>query len=242
MADKTALSYWFRRIEAAGLPVPRTRIVKMPDAAIKAVWGWFDGLDNGDAKPFLDELAREAAEIGYPCFLRTDYTSGKHEWGRTCYLTKPEDIPSHVFAIAEYSETRSMMGELPWDTWAVREFLPTIPLGICPRYGNVPVCREFRAFVHGAKVLCLHQYWPVKALIEGGLKGPVLDDLLPRLDVKPEEEVILLRLAATVGKVLGGSWSVDILETARGWYVADMAEAHKSWHSPGCPHAEKKNA
>jgi hypothetical protein len=27
---------------------------------------------------------------------------------------------------------------------------------------------------------------------------------------------------------------VDILETKRGWFVTDMAEAGKSWHWPGC--------
>ena len=29
MKDRTALSYWFPKIEAAGLPVPKTILVKM---------------------------------------------------------------------------------------------------------------------------------------------------------------------------------------------------------------------
>lgn len=41
--DKTALSYWFPKIEAAGIPVPRTMIFKMPADAQAVIWGGFDG-------------------------------------------------------------------------------------------------------------------------------------------------------------------------------------------------------
>lgn len=33
------------------------------------------------------------------------------------------------------------------------------------------------------------------------------------------------------------AWSVDVLETRRGWFVTDMAEAARSFHWPGCEHA-----
>lgn len=52
-----------------------------------------------------------------------------------------------------------------------------------------------------------------------------------------EERGELSVLAAHAGSVVGGAWSVDILETERGWMVTDMAEAHKSFHWEGCPHA-----
>ncbi len=42
-------------------------------------------------------------------------------------------------------------------------------------------------------------------------------------------------LASRAGAAIGGAWSVDILETTRGWFVTDMAEAHKSYHWPTCP-------
>jgi hypothetical protein len=74
-----------------------------------------------------------------------------------------EDIPQHVYDIAEHSEIVSLMG-LPWDTWVVREFLPTMPFGICPRYGNMPVCREFRYFIEDERYCCSHPYWPMEAI------------------------------------------------------------------------------
>ena len=49
----------------------------------------------------------------------------------------------------------------------------------------------------------------------------------------------LRNLASAAGKAVGGEWSVDILETRRGWYITDMAEAYKSWHWEGCPNGEK---
>jgi hypothetical protein len=42
MPDLSFLSHWFPLIEAAGLPVPKTIILEMPEAARKDVWEAFD--------------------------------------------------------------------------------------------------------------------------------------------------------------------------------------------------------
>lgn len=78
--------------------------------------------------------------------VRTDHTSGKHSWTDTCFLAAAADIPKHVFNLAEFSELCGFPG-LPWKTWVIREMLPTVHLGGCPRYGKhaglprVPVLR-----------------------------------------------------------------------------------------------------
>lgn len=231
MTAKTALSYWFPRLEAAGLPVPRTAIIPMPTAAQESIRAAFDGVDKNSAEllTFYDNLRSAAAAVGYPCFLRTDHTSGKHFWNETCYLKFTNDVPRNVYMLAEFSEIADFIG-LPWSTWVVREFLPTIQLGTCPHYRDMPVCREFRFFVDGPDVACHHPYWPREALEQGGCSD-VDYDALCRLDDQSD----LLRLASAAGKAVGGgAWSVDILETRRGWFVIDMAEAHKSFHWPGC--------
>jgi len=227
--DKTALSYWFPIIQAAGLPVPKTKIVYITDEAKKSIWAAFDGKDEGDPQPFFNQLANAATEIGFPCFLRTDYTSNKHQWEDTCYLKSAADIPRHVFELAEFSVCCDMIG-IPWDAWVVRELLPTIPFGTCPYYGNMPVCREFRLFVDEGNVRCFHPYWPLDSLKQGGAK--VNYTKLCRLN--PTEENNLKLLASRAGQALGGSWSIDILETKNGWYVTDLAEAYKSFHWEGC--------
>jgi hypothetical protein len=54
------------------------------------------------------------------------------------------------------------------------------------------------------------------------------------LDGKTERQ--LTDLANAAGQAVGGAWSVDVLETRRGWYVTDMAEAASSCHEwPDCP-------
>lgn len=232
--DKTALSYWFPLIEAAGLPAPKTLITTMPREAMEAIFPAFDGLEPKAEHltahlAFVDKLIEMGREVGFPCFLRTDHTSGKHEWERTCYVNSEADMRNHVFSIIEYSEMCSLVG-VPWGTWVVREFLPTMPLGTCPNYGNMPLCREFRFFVGDGEVRCWHPYWPLESLEQGGADTSLFD----RLSAAPEDYKSLHELAHRTARALEGSWSVDILETKRGWYVTDMAEAHKSFHWEGC--------
>lgn len=238
--DKTALSYWFPLIHAAGVPVPKTEIIKMPAAAQEVAWKAFDGQLGGDISPFTEfcraiETAAEA--LGYPIFLRTDHTSHKHGWEKTCFVRTAQDVAKHIFRLAEFSEMASLMG-IPWDTWAVREFLPIMPVGYF--YDGMPVNREFRFFVDDGKIRCVHPYWPDHALEDGGLNlsPEAYQDLCtPRTD---EDAATIERLAQQAGRAVGGSWSIDLLETRRGWFVTDMAEAHKSFHWADCPTQERK--
>ena len=228
--DPNSMTHWFPRLVEAGLPVPRTVLVDMPVEAQECVWSAFDGEDKNvaDFEAFAVRIADAAATVGYPCFLRTDHTSAKHGWKDTCYIKDEADIASHVFRIAETSE---LMGiGLPYSTWAVRELLPTIPLAVCHGYGDMPVCREFRFFVEDGRIVCRHPYWPIEALQQGGVDADLDYEALCKLP----DDGSLDALASSAGAAVGGAWSVDILETRRGWFVTDMAETHKSFHWRGC--------
>lgn len=235
--DKTALSYWLPKLTAANIPIPRTILVDMPMLAQRCVWSGFDGQEGRPEESesltqFLANLSEAVRQVGLPAFLRTDHTSDKHSWKRSCYLTSdnPRDIASHVYAIAEFSECCDMIGH-PWERWTVREFLPTKPLGTCPRYGDMPACREFRFFIADGAIRCWHPYWPRESLEQGGAHPDVYEHLAA---CSPSTESELRDLALRVANAIEGSWSVDILETERGWHVTDMAEAHKSFHWEGC--------
>lgn len=231
--DRTSLTYWFPKIEAAGLPVPKTIIVELPEDARREVWRVFDGQEMGDAaQPFFDQIKAAADSLGYPCFLRTSHTSGKHDWENTCFLRDPERIAQQVVTIIEYGEISCVFG-IPHDSWAVREFLPTKPLAVCLAWSNMPVCREFRVFVNDDKVQCWHPYWPLNALQQGGAVDP---DVAYVQLIECSDEAAVLALASRAGAACGGYWSVDILETERGWYVTDMAEGEQSFHWEGCAH------
>ncbi len=231
MDDPTCMSYWLPKLEAADVPVPLTVLVPMAPDAYADVFNVFEGKPlRGPATDFLRKLEVTAGAIGYPAFLRTGMTSGKHGWARTCYLTDPAQLLSHVASLVEFSECASLLG-LPCDWWAVRELLPTIPLAVCPRYEGMPACREFRCFVADGEVICMHPYWPTEALERGGVTDP--ERIAAQLASCPDEPAVRA-LAARAGAAVGGEWSVDVLETARGWFVTDMAEAAKSWHWLGC--------
>jgi hypothetical protein len=238
MTDITALSYWFPKLEAAGIPVPKTRILGMSEAAMEDIWAAFDGKEGpGAVRDFGEQIAVIGDEMGWPVFLRTDHTSAKHHWNEACFVAKREDVLSHIFQIAEFSELCSFMG-LPWKNWAVREFLPTKPLAIAPRYSDMPVCREFRFFVTDGEVQCWHPYWPLDSLEQGGV---VNAEAIYAEMCRCENEAALIALAEAAGRAVPGSWSIDILDTARGWFVTDMAEAEKSFHWSGCAF-EKRTA
>ena len=61
---------------------------------------------------------------------------------------------------------------------------------------------------------------------------------LPLYNEKMLEIETLVKCAGCA--VGGGRWSVDALETERGWYITDLAQAHVSHHWEGCPVNEKR--
>ncbi|HEX5426597.1 MAG TPA: ATP-grasp domain-containing protein [Candidatus Acidoferrales bacterium] len=229
--DKTSLAYWFPKLVDASIPVPQTILVPLTDDARRAIWATFDGEQAGDPQSFFAALRAAAEEVGYPAFLRTAQTSAKHCWDKSCFIRNHDDFPSHVTQIVEFSECASLIG-LDWELWAVREMLPSIIYGHCPKYDNMPVAKEFRFFVADGEVRCFHPYWPLESLRTGGWRGTA-EDYAKLCD--PDEHAEELRaLAVRVSTAIAGAWSVDILQTERGWYVTDMAEAHKSFHWEGC--------
>lgn len=233
--DITRLSYWFPKLVAAGLPVPRTTIIKATPEEMSDIFRISNEEEvTGSINSLVDRVKSAADEIGYPVFLRTDHTSGKHDWDNTCFVRCADDIRQHIFSITYFWEMVNMVAP-PCDVWVVREFLPTIPYGKCTRYGNMPICREFRFFVDGGSISCVHPYWPQEALTKG---VPVFDhefnyESFSNLNLDGHEKE-LRKLASLAGAAVGGTWSVDILETLDGWYITDMAEANKSYHWEGC--------
>jgi len=231
-------------VQAAGLPVPETLIV-WPESDLTPL---VDGKGVSGFGRFVKDLSGAAKAIGYPVFLRTGWGSGKHDWLDTCYVTREADLAQHVCNLVEWSACAGVMG-LPTDVWAVREMLPTEPFFTAFR--GMPICREFRVFVDGPEVVCMHAYWPRGALVEGFPMEPGADRKGTARGVPDgfdqaykslcglctAERDDILEIASCAGRAVGGAWSVDVLDTRRGWYLTDMAEASRSFHWDGCPQA-----
>ena len=243
--DKSCLSWWFPKIMDAGLPVPKTTILRCDSEAAPSLYRHFDNQPVGvKGSDFLGQVEAAVREMCLPCFLRTGQTSGKHSWKRTCHIQDVSDVVQHVVDLIEFSECADFFG-LPWGVWAVREMLPTKP--VMAAYEGMPVCREFRVFVDDGLILCKHPYWPIAALQGGSPRDWDTDELLTEEDVENRGHALwelddadcklVLDLASRAGAACGGLWSVDILDTELGWFVTDMAVMDLSWHWPGCPNA-----
>ena len=226
---RTNLPYWFSKIRDAGVPVPKTVICDSHlDSGI---------YKEGEDRPGLSELVEAICEAGRslgvlpPYFLRTGHTSAKHNWSSTCFLPSldPVVVRNHVLSLCDYSETCGILG-LPASVWVVREFLPATPLFRCVNYENFPVVREFRLFARDGVVLYGNPYWPEGAVRDG---VPDVADWKERLAkasvLTPAETAVLIDLASKASTAVGGCWSVDILDTNRGWFVTDMAVAERSY-------------
>ncbi len=232
--DKTSMTYWFPKLDGAGLPVPQTKSIAMPlelqRSILMVLYGEKPEIDPR-THPFFEKLKGLVREVGTPCFLRTAMTSAKHSWDKSCFVVDEDRVIGNVYKIAEFSEIADICG-LAYDTWFVRDLLPSIKFGVCPRYNNMPVAREFRCFVEGGSVRCIHPYWPLSALRDGGWEGSRSE--YTKL-CRPGKDIDTIRyLAQKVSAAIEGVWSVDLLQTETGWYVTDMAEAHKSFHWKGC--------
>lgn len=245
MIDRNCLSYWFPKLDEAGLPVPRTEIVRT-DVDLSTLC---DGKTPPGWSKFLAELDAAVSMIGgQPCFLRTGQGSGKHDWEKTCYLGPEESLGEHVGELVYWSHLVDFLG-LSHDVWVARELLPVVPLAVLPRYSNMPLVMECRCFVAGGKIQCEHPYWPVGAIREGldcthadepdecghcHLRASALFDLANPL-YYPDRDG-WRSLAEEVARVFAddGAWSVDLLATKKGWFVTDMAEANRSFHYPEC--------
>ena len=237
------LADWFPLLETAGVQTPRTSII---------------GTDR-DLSPLLDRVAPDgisglveqvvdaAGRLGFPAFLRTGHTAGKHDFARTAFLRSPADALPHIAALVEHSAMADVAG-LPTNTWVVREFLPIRPAFVAFR--GLPITAERRYFFNAlGQVTGHHPYWTPAAVAQGnprGPRGPLTDEqwrpVLDRLNRETVEEVALLtsmteRVAAAFA--FHGSWSVDYLHTAdRGWVAIDMARFADSfiWHEhPNAP-------
>lgn len=244
------LSFWFPMLKATGVPVPKTEIISLNQGL------WFnDGSeemeDPGEAearRKNIDDLCSMigfAAEGlgGYPVFLRTGQTSGKHSWVNTCFLSDPLKIRDHVYEIWEYSECADIIG-LDTSVWAVREMLKTsAPF---TAFNGFPVTKERRYFFKDGAVCGFHPYWPPVAVEEHvGFKDWRAE--LDKLNFQSSEEMKELHdLTTKVAKAFPGAWSLDWLWTTdRGWVAIDMAEAHRSfiWREhPTAPKVEFEGA
>jgi hypothetical protein len=234
--EKTTLSNWFPRLQASGVKVSDTRIVKTEVSLTELL----DGNRPCGYETFMAQLKAAAQEVGpYPIFLRTGLTSGKHQWRDTCYVPSEYVLARHVTALVEYSELADICG-LPTNEWVVRKFIPMESEFLA--FNGFPVNRERRYFIRDGQIVCHHPYWPKEALEDQHGLPPNWEACLEALNTdSPEDERELECLALKVAQAFkdDGYWCVDFSRSKDDWIAIDMCEGERAYHWTGCKHGGK---
>lgn len=236
LGAESSMLVWFPKVKDL-LPCPRTVILPLTRGEVKHL---FKSTYEDDPKP-IDEglqakIREAAAQIGYPLFMRSDQSSGKHDWEDTCYVKSEKDLLMHVRNLVAAHRDTDMFGGLDFEALVFRKFLK-LNSGF-KAFQGMPVSKERRYFVRDGQVVCRHPYWLEEAILFYGRKQP--DDwklLLAAMNRESAEEVKeLTAYALTFSAKNPGFWSVDFAQDEKGkWWLIDAARGEVSWHAAGCP-------
>lgn len=224
--DPNSMTLWFPKIENLDIPQPKTLFVPLTPTELGRLYK--EALPNS----VVDKVREKCKEIGYPVFVRTDLSSGKHQWDRSCFIESDAKLSDNLYEIQEFN----VCVELSFVCFVVREYIPMDER--FKAFGGMPVNPERRYFVRNGKVVCHHPYW-VEDAIGSDSRMPSVDnwrELTKEVNTETPDEVYLLtQYAETVSALFPGYWSVDFCKAKDGrWILIDMALGEASWHERTC--------
>lgn len=239
MINRNSALIWLPKIEAAGLPTPKTIVVPYEHEEVVAFLE--GGADEKATRSLYDVITVACDEIGWPCFIRTDLASAKHA-GPDAYLARDrQNVWRAILKTVEDNEMKFWLESMAKggpQAFMVRQFLDLDHSFTA--FGDLPISREWRLFAGPDGLICGHPYWPEEAIeFWNKTEGPAgWKDLLADHHKKPDNFDQLTDMAVQAVKACGGGeWSVDFAMDKSGkWWLIDMALKEDSWHWPGCPH------
>jgi len=235
--------YWFLQIKDLSIPQPKTEIVEIP-------YKKFVKLIDGDStlSEYSEKFSHVMESLGtFPIFLRTDNSSQKHSFKRTCRLPDKKSLLGHILELID----SNMASNLIDNALVFRKWLD-LDAGFSA-FDGLPINVEARLFINHGKVQCIHPYWPEDAIESWWIHKQVLErqfDTKPPFQINPswkkilkyqnkivEESTSILKKYANhvIGKIGNDYWSVDFALGRDGrWYLIDMAAGEVSYHYPDC--------
>ena len=241
-----SLFVWYPLIKEV-VPTPKTIMIPMEkeiediDAAISPYYG--GEVADPEMKRLMDEADKAAISLGgYPVFVRSDETSHKHDWKKSCFADSKKSLSVGIANIYEFTLMNDF-GTLAFGGIVVRELLE-LPHEF-HAFNGMPVSKEFRFFVKNGKILCRHPYW-----FPACMRKADTEDWLQKLRkiqvLEPSEQMVLDSYALAISKAieslgaLDNYWSIDFCYAkGRGWLVTDMALGEDSYHYSTCPNSSQ---
>ena len=145
--NRNSALIWLPKIEAAGLPTPKTIIVPYDHRFF--VGGMENHIDLSVHMETLADLVKGACNRvgGCPVFIRTDLGSAKHFGSSAYQISNFEEITGVIYRLIEYQELKFWLEEEPPEALMVREFLHLD--ASFTAFNGLPVSREWRFFHTG---------------------------------------------------------------------------------------------
>ena len=225
-----SMLFWYPKIKDLPIRQPKTEILILTKAELKRLYS--------ENVPFdmVEKVELRCDKLGYPCFIRTDLASGKHQWKDSCYVEDKDDLQKHIFEVVCFNLMADIMG-LPFEALVVREFIP-MDTTFTAFWGEMPVNPERRYFINDHKVICHHPYWVPEAVEQCRCPPSVENwrERIEKMNTETKDEIeILTNYALIIAGRFEGYWSVDFCKAKDGqWILIDMATGEKSWHPESC--------
>lgn len=234
---------WWPLVKDVDVPKPKTIVIPIDDKlAFELLNESKEAYENFRNSEGFKKIKEAVIELGLPVFMRTDQTSGKHDWEHTCFLNSLEDneIISHTKFLVEFSECADIMG-LPYNAIVLRQYIRMDNLFI-NGYHKMPVNPEIRFFVRDGVIECWHWYWIDEAINNPSTPEWKMIMSATKEDVEGHDIFWLKQDAEKVASKLTGYWSIDFCKGKNNtWYLIDLATGEHSWHPKDCKFNKTKD-
>ena len=220
--EKDSMLYWYPLTRELNIPQPETEIVEIPNDTLQ-------NLTDVDGGTYLSSFEERLGEIferlgPFPIFLRTDMSSQKYAFRKTCRVPNARSFFGHVLELVDLN----MKSGISDSALVFRRWID-LDAGFFA-FDGLPISVEARAFA-GKDRTTVAPYWS-EGILERWMAGNTgqqswKETLGYQNRLVMQSTEILKAYARIVhGKIGGGSWAIDFaLGRDARWYLIDMETA-----------------
>lgn len=223
-SDKNSFSFWYPSVERLEIRSPKTAIIDFPPLATYWLTGdKIDDVEQAEAesivKDAVEKIRAFGREFGYPVFLKNSFTSAKHYWNDSCFISsESDDIAGKISELSHYLTFHTPLIALHL---IAREFIKLDPAFYA--FNGTPITEEYRVFADNGKVVGWQPYWPEAAIQDPNDEN--WKEKLRKISQPSGSDIVeMSKVSEVITKDLGGYWSVDFLKDKDGdFWLIDMA-------------------
>ena len=213
--ERESMLHWFPLLSNLDIPQPETEIVRIPNDTLRKVVDVYSSTTHLTAESVISEILAKMSP--FPIFLRTDMSSQKEMFKKTCRLPNRESLFGHILEIINANiESGITDNALVFRKWL------DLDAGFYA-FDGLPIAVEARAYIKDGIVTVIEPYW-TESKITNPKNTRWKEILKHQNDTISTSKDTLLQYSNTVGtKFQRGRWSVDFALGRDGnWYLIDM--------------------